>query len=31
MVGPTINTVPFVLFVVVGLLRKSSEQRSELR
>ena len=30
MVGPTINSVPFVLFVVVGLLRKSSEEKSKL-
>jgi hydrogenase-4 membrane subunit HyfE len=27
--GPTINTVPFVLFVVVGLLRKSAEAPSK--
>ena len=25
--GPMINTIPFVLFAVVGLLRKSSDQR----
>jgi ATP/ADP translocase len=29
MLGPTINTVPFVLFVVVGLLRKSWEESSD--
>jgi ATP/ADP translocase len=29
MVGPAINTLPFLLFVVVGLLRKSSEKRSD--
>lgn len=27
-VGPAINTIPFVLFAVVGLLRKSSEEKS---
>jgi hydrogenase-4 membrane subunit HyfE len=25
--GPMINTIPFVLFAIVGLLRKSSEER----
>ena len=28
-VGPSINTIPFVLFAVVGLLRKDSEERDE--
>jgi hypothetical protein len=27
-VGQMINTIPFVLFVVVGLLRQSSERRA---
>jgi hypothetical protein len=27
--GPAINTIPFVLFLVVGLLRKSNEGRRE--
>lgn len=26
-IGPTINTIPFVLFAVVGLVRKNSDGR----